>query len=157
MVEAFFTAWSIPSRHSKFSVEYSNRMTRCLARTYPERALIRVNARLILARSDLLPVVICHEAAHLAVHYVHGPNASPHGPEWAALVTRAGFEPSHRLRLSDDAAGQAPETKATLQYLHRCPVCQSVRRARRRVARWRCETCLEAGLSGDLTIERDSS
>jgi ribosomal protein L37AE/L43A len=36
--------------------------------------------------------------------------------------------------------------------LHRCPVCHSVRRAKRPVQQWRCRSCHEAGLNGCLEI-----
>jgi hypothetical protein len=49
------------------------------------------------APDGLLQEVLCHEMAHLATRELHGRNVRPHGPEWKALMTSAGFEPRTRL------------------------------------------------------------
>jgi hypothetical protein len=51
-------------------------------------------------------------------------------------------------------SGTRPLTPRPLGYRfeHRCPVCQSVRLARRRMTAWRCAECVEAGLNGVIDI-----
>jgi predicted SprT family Zn-dependent metalloprotease len=114
-----------------------------------------------LARGDqhLRLEVLCHELAHIALHERHGRHARAHGKEWAALVRAAGFSPTARLdqrqtgsRVVPDSVSSPPQPRAI--YRHRCPVCQMERRARRPVRRWLCRGCIEAGLEGNLEIER---
>jgi SprT protein len=98
---------------------------------------------------------LCHELAHVVVHKMHRGRRRPHGPEWAELVTAAGFPPRMRVPLpSDTPTGAAFRRRAAsrLLYLHVCPVCHARRLARRRVTRWRCAACVAAGLEGRLKI-----
>jgi len=152
----FFELWNVGAAVRPFVVTSSRRLTQSVARTYPERAVIRVCHRLLADYTHLVPEVICHESAHLAVYWKHGPHARPHGPEWAALITVAGFEPRRKLFLTEFGVTSEIEIPTSSQYLHRCMVCQSSRLARRPNVRWRCGRCIELGLPGELTIERVS-
>jgi len=158
MVFAFFEQWALPVRLTHLRIEYSYRMTASLARTYPRRALIRLSSLLMGEHQDLLDQVICHEAAHLAVYLMHGANVKPHGPEWARLVVAAGFSPDRTVLLRSNSRQTGQEWGARCSiYLHRCLVCQSIRKSRRAIPSWRCQTCLDAGLSGEIVIEKTSS
>ena len=92
--------------------------------------------------------------AHVAAHRLHGPTAKLHGPEWQALVRAAGFEPRIRTRDASPAQRTARKGATGRIYEHRCPVCQTVRTARRPMTTWRCAECLDAGLDGALVITR---
>jgi ribosomal protein L37AE/L43A len=105
---------------------------------------------------------VTHEAAHAATR--HGAeHQPPHGPEWRALMARAGYPEAKGARWScyKEAAGSPPrrhqprpqEARAAL-YDHWCPVCQSSRVGRRPVKAWRCAACVAAGLDGRLEITR---
>jgi len=84
---------------------------------------------------------------------LHGRDCRPHGPEWKALMRQAGFEP--RVRIPAEQLVERPRGKKPgAVWEHRCPVCQMVRMNRRRVPRWRCAACREAGLEGKLIIKR---
>ncbi|MGH7503415.1 MAG: hypothetical protein ACREL7_16935, partial [Longimicrobiales bacterium] len=97
---------------------------------------------------------------HVAVHQLYGSRVSPHGAEWTRLVEAAGH--AARIRTSDDANGtRSPGRTAkvkrgitSVRYEHRCPVCQSMRFARRPVTAWRCAECRDAGLDGAMVITR---
>ncbi len=147
--------WGIPDVAAQVTVQFSSRMTRSLGRCYPERRLIRLSERLIQGPESILREALCHEFAHIAVHELNGGRSKPHGPRWAELMRAAGFEPRARLRSSQR---ETPFPKKTRQrsylYVHRCPVCQMERIARRAVRRWRCSACCEAGLDGKLDIHR---
>jgi predicted SprT family Zn-dependent metalloprotease len=91
--------------------------------------------------------------AHLATRELHGRSVRPHGPEWKALMTSAGFEPRTRLP-SPTGAAPPGKRRARYVYLHRCPVCQLSRTARRLMGRWRCAACVASGLEGRLSITR---
>jgi SprT protein len=101
--------------------------------------------------------VLCHEAAHVAAYELYGAKARPHGSEWAALVTAAGFRPRHKAA---DPNALEPKLSHPPRKLfeHLCPVCQITWVARKRMSRWRCTYCLADGLTGELVItERTTS
>jgi SprT protein len=98
--------------------------------------------------------VLCHEMAHLAVRKLHGRHVRPHGPEWRALLRSAGFEPRSRLPSPNGDPRPKRKRRAPYVYLHRCPVCQRYRIARRLMSRWRCSDCVTSGLEGRLTVTR---
>ena len=98
--------------------------------------------------------VLCHELAHVAAYELHGRRHRPHGPEWAALMQAAGFEPRARARLTHDVSALLVAPRRGSQYEHRCPVCRAVRFARRPVRQWRCVACITAGLDGHLLISK---
>ena len=90
-------------------IELSARLRTSFARSYPKVGLIRLNPVLLKpSYRDLLPEILCHELAHLAVYELFGPGRKPHGPEWQALVEKAGFTSSalHRTSRQDNRNGQ---------------------------------------------------
>lgn len=150
--------WRTPGLARRLVVEYSPRLRQSLARSLPSRCLVRLNP--VLQRPQnaaLLPEVLCHEAAHIAVFELHGPRCRPHGPEWSRLVTMAGFTPTLRLVIDAEPQGEVSPSSPASSYEHRCPVCQMVRFARRPVPGWRCADCVAAGLDGRLLITRRPS
>ena len=96
--------------------------------------------------------VLCHELAHAAATHRYGTKISPHGLQWQLLVREAGFTPATRFKMSGLSVHTARHRSAAGLFEHRCRVCQSVRYGRRAVSRWRCVECVQAGLSGTLTI-----
>ena len=113
-------------------VVFSPRLRSSLGRCKP--GVIRLHLGLKDEWSHLLPEVLCHEYAHLAVLKLFGPDAKAHGPEWADLVRRAGFEPRRRFPIDE-------KPTPPMTHLHRCPVCHATYRARTRRKLWTCATC----------------
>lgn len=147
--------WGCPALGSGVRVEFSGRLRTAVARCNPKRGVIRLSTALLApGNRPLLSEALTHEAAHLAVHLLHGPNAKPHGNEWRQLMVALGLEPRLRLRLPNPATQDALPRVPRSQYEYRCPVCQSIYRSRRRDSRIRCRPCVEAGLSGLMTITR---
>ena len=143
--------WGIPNLSTQLHVVFSRRLRATLARCRPAEAKIVLRDDLECAPKQRLAEVLCHEAAHVATHMLHGREAKPHGPEWQRLVRLAGFKPTVRApqrRLSK----RLQRRKTCRIYEHRCAVCQMLRIARRPVPTWRCSECLQAGLDGLLTI-----
>lgn len=71
----------------------------------------------------------------------------------------AGYEPKTRLKLPPGATEtDAPKRRkrgvSPYLYVHRCPVCHRYRVARRLMKRWRCASCIQSGLTGELVITR---
>jgi predicted SprT family Zn-dependent metalloprotease len=79
-------------------------MTRSLGRCQPEQKRIRLASWLREAPGELLAEVLCHEAAHVAVHELHGRGCRPHGSEWKSLMRAAGYDA--RTRIPEDALPQ---------------------------------------------------
>ena len=145
--------WNTPELAARTTIEWSPRLTRSLGRCYPERRLIRLASFLDEAPNGLLEEVLCHELAHVAARELHGTRIRPHGPEWKALMRDAGYEPKTRLPLPANVRGTRNHRRRYL-YIHRCPVCQRSRTAKRAVRRWRCAACVAEGLDGTLDISR---
>ncbi len=145
--------WGWTTDLSAIDVVVNGRLTKTLARGLPQHRRIEVSPKLRQRRLALQREVAAHELAHLAVHETYGPSAKPHGSEWAGLMRAAGFEPRAVIG-SCRGSGRAGGVRhpADVRYEHRCPVCQFVRWARRPVPRWRCRSCVEAGLDGRLVV-----
>ncbi len=145
--------WSVPGLRSRVSVSFSRRMRRSLGRCVPTQRVVRLNPWALQGNPKLLDEVLCHELAHVATFELHGSKVRPHGPQWGALMRKAGFEPRVRARLNRDVQAELQAERATRpMYEHRCLVCQATRLARRPVPQWRCAACADAGLEGKLVI-----
>ena len=145
--------WQTDEALLTVNVELSSRLTRSLGLAYPERMLIRINSCLMSKPlQELLPEVLCHEAAHIAVYLKKRSSAKPHGALWKSLVSKAGFTPTTTLEISPKVATAKAANRK--KYLHRCPVCQATRIAGCPQPNWKCTDCVEAGLDGSLVITR---
>lgn len=150
VVKRHLAAWSVGQLDVQITV--SDRLTKTLARCWPRTGRIELSSRTLRA-PERLGELLCHEAAHLAVHALHGPGCRPHGPEWQALMRQAGFEPRATVASACRVMRPRPSSAAA-RYEHVCLVCGTRRWARCPVSRWRCAACVAAGLDGKLTIRR---
>ena len=148
----FFRLWGLKEKALPGSC-ISTRLRRSLGTCNLESNEIRLHPTLLDSQKDLLEEVYCHELAHLAVFKKYGLSVRPHGPEWQALVREAGYEPNVRLKATIGGSRNPDSSSPKLNYRHYCPVCQTTRSSRRPQPRWRCAECVEAGLSGDMTIQ----
>jgi predicted SprT family Zn-dependent metalloprotease len=146
------TTWSLPDLPSSVSITFSPRLRATLGRCHPEKGRITLHQSLALEAADHLPLVLCHELAHVVAFRRHGPAVAPHGPEWRALVQQAGFDPAVTLPVAPTCDNASAPGR--LAYAHTCPTCHTRRLARRPVPRWRCAECVAAGLPGELVITR---
>ena len=141
--------WETANLAEQAQIEWSTRLTRTLGRAYPQEMLIRLNARLREPQyATILKEVLCHEAAHLAVHILHGRDAAMHGLEWKRLVEVAGYTPRTGIHIPALVSrGDSP-----IRYEHTCPICHAKRFAKRRQPSWRCVACRQLGLDRELII-----
>lgn len=144
--------WSAPWLLNDIAINFSTRLSTSLGRCRPYSKTISLNTNLLTGdKSELLLEVLCHEAAHIVNFVHHGRTVKPHGKEWQALVTAAGYKPGPRIVVkSQDTTTKT--RKSTVVYEHRCPICQNAWYSRRPIKRWKCGSCLASGLSGDLII-----
>ena len=146
--------WGVPDLRAIVRVELSHRMRSSLGGFYARENLIRISDVLLEAPPQLLREILCHEAAHGAVHALHGDGVRAHGREWRELMCRVGLHP--RVRVPGQELGSAARRAARKRWLwrHRCPVCRAHRLAGRPVREWRCGPCRAAGRDGRLVITR---
>ena len=144
----YYALWGRQELAHQVDIRFSQRLRSTLGRTRVETRQVRLNPILATDFQKLFKEVLCHELAHIVVYERYGNTVKPHGPEWAALVRQGGFEP--RLRVSIE--GEKPPIYNKRRFEHLCPVCQTVRYAKRPMTRWRCKSCIEAGLEGQLLI-----
>jgi SprT protein len=155
-------SWGLPDLADHVRVEFSSRLHKAIARAIPQRGVVRLAVALRDGPPAALAEVLCHEVAHVAAYRLHPRRIRPHGSEWADLLRRAGFTPKTKSDPKDWPDLRLPRgprrrrRSATVLYLHRCPVCQAARAAKRPVRRWRCAACANAGLPGELLITRVS-
>ena len=147
----------MPRLADDLGLRSSSRLRRSLGIYRADRAEITLASWLLDGPSDLLGEVLCHEAAHAAVHFAHGQRVRPHGREWQGLMVAAGMQPRIRIPVSELPATRQSSFAGAGVWEHRCPVCQATRLARTRVTRWRCRRCRDAGRAGELVIEKVSS
>jgi predicted SprT family Zn-dependent metalloprotease len=141
--------WGLPNLSQEVSVRFNGRLRTTVARLLSSVDIIEVGPRFITLKSKR-GEILCHELAHAAASRRPVGGQPPHGPEWAALVQSAGFDPVSRLTVPRKSS---PSTQSRdVRYEHRCLVCQFVRVARRSVHSWRCAECVRCGLPGKLTI-----
>jgi predicted SprT family Zn-dependent metalloprotease len=149
-VQRWCSTWGVATLAGSVSIRTNARLRSSIARLVVAERRIELGPLFFSALVNHREV-LCHELAHFAAHVKYGRRIRPHGPEWRELVRAAGFKPRVRhpqIPLSRRAAAQ----RWTRRYEHRCPVCQSVWYALRRMTTWRCAECAAAGLPGHLHI-----
>ncbi len=148
--------WGLPGFEKRLELTFSRRFRISLGRCASAVGEIRLAAFLREGPAELLTEALCHEAAHAAVHALHGRGPKPHGREWKELMRVAGFEPRARIPaiLLEGVAPALQTERARGVWVHRCPVCHASRTARTRVSRWRCSNCRKNGLDGRLIVTR---
>ncbi len=152
-LERWLRRWGTPSLVRSLRIEWSPRLRRAFGRCYLDERLIRLTPSLLDRQSHLLAEILCHEAAHAAVHQLYGPAARPHGAEWEELMRLAGFEPRVRIPVAVRSTPKRPATDRVV-YLHRCPSCDIARKASRPMPLWRCRSCVGTRSRGRLVIRR---
>jgi len=141
--------WSCASLADSVSIRFSARLSRAWARTNLATNTITL-ARELKDDPERLNDVLCHELAHVVSHERVGRAEGPHGPTWRRLVHEAGRNPS--IRLEDREATRTMTKPEARTFVHRCPICDFSRTARRPMTSWRCADCTAAGLSGELIV-----
>jgi predicted SprT family Zn-dependent metalloprotease len=153
-LESWGRLWGVPTLAEDVELHLSSRLRTSLGNYRVDRSQLTLAAWLLDGPTALVEHVLCHEAAHAAVHALHGRRVKPHGVEWRIMMVQAGWPARVRVPWSALPASRrvAPHHRGLWE--HRCPVCQATRLARTRVTRWRCRSCRNAGRDGRLVIRR---
>ncbi|MCA8974211.1 MAG: SprT-like domain-containing protein [Planctomycetes bacterium] len=91
-VAELFAMWRVGER--AIEVRWNERLSTSAGRAFVRRGRIELNPGLLAAHSDQIPVVLTHEAAHVAAWRLFGPAAESHGRQWRALMRLAGLPPA---------------------------------------------------------------
>ena len=157
--------WRMPGLADSLEITFSQRLRTSLGRAVPGSGKVRLHHSLLQAKPAVLIEVLCHEAAHVAVarraQALQEEPPRPHGPEWAALVSVAGYQPKCTSPLPCKSTARkchggsvAKRQFVNKDVVHTCPVCHMLRRAKRAVRGWRCAACVANGLPGELVIKK---
>lgn len=93
--------WGLPKLAAATSLRVSTRFRRSLGSYRASRREITLAAWLVDEPTPLLDEVLCHEAAHAAVHLTYGTGKRPHGREWRDFMARAGVPARVRIPESE--------------------------------------------------------
>lgn len=151
-LSAWARLWRTPSLPTRAKIIFSSRLRISLGRTRPQSGRITLNARLASVPRAVVLEILCHEAAHVAVHLRYGPRARPHGPEWRSLVQAAGYQPTTALKCSPLPVPPSQPHAPARRYQYRCPVCHTSYWRRQRSARLVCSNCDRSGLTVPLRL-----
>ncbi len=154
-IDCWSALWGFPDLRASVEITFSARLRSTLARCRAAAGRITLRADLRNNRSGRLEVVLCHELAHVAVHRLHGTGVDRTARSGNASSPWRG-EPRVYTRERVRSRRVTPRTVRSAVYEHRCPVCQTMRLARRPVGQWRCAECLDAGLEGRLVVSKRS-
>lgn len=127
-LDAWCAAWGVPDLSRRITIDVSGRFVSSLGRAYYRSTSIRLHAQLLEGgRETLLREVLCHEAAHLAAHAIHGERIMPHGREWRAIFAAAGYAPRATVP-GEEAALVMPERRPRRRRRRRAGAASRARR-----------------------------
>jgi predicted SprT family Zn-dependent metalloprotease len=151
--------WRVPE--TAVAVCWNARLTTTAGRAFLRGARIELNPTLLLRAPDQLPVVLTHEAAHIAAFRLFGPNIQAHGRHWRSLMRLAGLPPAITHDIPVD--GPRARRRRRYVYLRLCEACGD-RQIAEAVRYGRCQGCeardsylvvkAPAGPAGRKALER---
>lgn len=151
-IKRWSQVWGTLDLRRTVSVRENRRLRTSIARWVIAEHRLEVSPRFFALDLEH-EAILCHELAHAAVIAKYGRRIRPHGPEWRSLVRAVGFDPRPlEVARQPDARARPRSRNPRTIFVHRCPVCQAVRYARRPMRMWRCAACVELGLAGALEM-----
>ncbi|MBL9076957.1 MAG: SprT-like domain-containing protein [Planctomycetes bacterium] len=132
-------AWRV--RDTAVAVRWNRRLSSTAGRAFQRSGRIELNPTLLARAPAELPMVLAHEAAHIAAFRLFGPNVAAHGRHWRSLMRLAGHEPAvtHDIPVDDPRLPGRPRRRRFL-YLRVCEGCGD-RRLLDAVRYGRCHGC----------------
>ena len=84
---------------TRLDVVWNDRLTTTAGRAFQRKGRIELNPTLLARAPDQVPVVLAHEAAHIAAFRLFGARIPPHGRHWRSLMRLAGLAPevTHKI------------------------------------------------------------
>lgn len=117
-VAELLTQWRVVD--TAVCVRWNDRLTTTAGRAFLRNGRIELNPALLARAPDQLPVVLVHEAAHIAAFRLFGANIPAHGRHWRSLMRLAGQPPdvTHKIPVA-----KARRTRGRYVYLRVCERC----------------------------------
>ena len=162
-VQDLLAAWRVAD--TAVRVRWNPRLTTTAGRAFLKKGAIELNPALLERAPDQLPMILAHEAAHIAACRLFGPNIPPHGRHWRSLMRLAGHEPqvTHDIPIRRGRRPGLAAARSAHVYLRVCDACGD-RRLGDAVRYGRCHGCGErdrflvlrarAGERGRAALER---
>lgn len=118
-------------------VLWNERLTTTAGRAFLQNGRIELNPTLLARALDQLPMVLTHEAAHIAAFRLFGANIAAHGRHWRSLMRLAGYAPeiTHKIPVRGLQRG-----RQRFVYLRICDACGD-RTIQAAVRYGRCHGC----------------
>jgi predicted SprT family Zn-dependent metalloprotease len=112
-------------RDTAVLVQWNERLTTTAGRAFLRGGRIELNPVLLGRAPDQLPMVLTHEAAHIAAFRLFGANIQPHGRHWRSLMRLAGHEPAvtHDIPVDDLRPAAKARRRRRYVYLRVCERC----------------------------------
>ena len=107
-------------------VEWNDKLTTTAGRAFQQQGRIELNPTLLARSPEHLPMVLTHEAAHIAAFRLFGANIPAHGRHWRSLMRHAGHEPAvtHDIPVDDLVVQRrAAIRRRRFVYLRVCDAC----------------------------------
>ena len=119
-------------------VHWNARLSTTAGRAFLRGARIELNPKLLARAPEQLPMVLAHEAAHIAAFRLFGPNIPAHGRHWRSLMRLAGHPPeiTHKIPLDRPKSRR----RRRFFYLRVCEACGD-RQVAAAVRYGRCQGC----------------
>jgi SprT protein len=133
---ALLAQWRVPQ--TGVQVQWNRRLSTTAGRAFLRGARIELNPKLLARAPDQLPVVLAHEAAHIAAFRLFGPNIPAHGRHWRSLMRLAGHEPA--ITHDIPVEGRRARRRRRYWYLRLCERCGD-RQVGRALRYGRCHGC----------------
>ncbi len=118
-------------------IAWNERLTTTAGRAFLKQGLIELNPRLLGRSPEQVPMVLTHEAAHLAAFRLFGANIPAHGRHWRSLMRLGGHPPevTHQIPVHG-----LRKSQRRYVYLRVCDACGD-RRLDAAVRYGRCHGC----------------
>jgi predicted SprT family Zn-dependent metalloprotease len=157
LIKRWGTIWGLQDLEKTVHISFSSNLRRAIGQCKPSRDRITLHTDLLSVQKKYLPEVLCHEMAHVAAYRLFGRMSHPHGEDWKQLILMVGFLPKVRKVIANLENNNKPSDIHPPLWKHRCPVCHTLKIARRPMRNWRCSECTEAGLDGILIVSRQET
>ncbi len=125
MVKKWARLWRVPSL-AQVEITTNLHLRTCLGRCFPKLNRIELNPSLLGKKRARLNEVLCHEAAHIAAYALAPGQSRAHSPQWAVLMTAAGFTPETTIPARKCISPRRLDEIRDRVFEHYCPVCRFV-------------------------------
>ncbi len=82
--------WQVIDLRAAIRIHWNPRLRTTIGRALLDELVLELNPRLLARHPDQVRHVLIHEAAHLVVRRLYGPDEAPHGRVWKAYMRLAG-------------------------------------------------------------------